>query len=183
MTFKINQKMLRLMILVSLFFSKNILVLALLKDTEQPIHIDSAQQFLNIQSNSVIFTGNVLVRQGTIEIHADKIIVIRPYGKKNREIIEGYGNPVIFYQMQDNGKPINCYGNTLRYELEKDFITIKGHALLKQTDSSIKGDTITYMFKQQYMEAFSDKGKHVTTVLFPDKWKDKKTNIDTPMQR
>ncbi|MDN5987045.1 MAG: lipopolysaccharide ABC transporter substrate-binding protein LptA, partial [Hafniaceae bacterium] len=61
----------------------------------------------------------------------------------------------------------------LRYELDKDFVILTGDAFLKQVDSSIKGDKITYLVKQQQMEAFSDKGKRVTTVLIPSQLQDK----------
>ncbi|VEB02771.1 LptA, protein essential for LPS transport across the periplasm [Klebsiella pneumoniae] len=51
------------------------------------------------------FTGNVVVTQGTIKINADKVVVTRPGNEKGKEVIEGFGNPATFYQMQDNGKP------------------------------------------------------------------------------
>jgi len=75
--------------------------------------------------------------------------------------------------MQDNGKPVSGHGQKLRYELDKDFVILTGNAFLQQVDSSIKGDKITYLVKQQQMEAFSDKGKRVTTVLIPSQLQDK----------
>jgi lipopolysaccharide export system protein LptA len=37
----------------------------------------------------------------------------------------------------------------------------------------VKGDRITYLVQQQQMQAFSDKGKRVTTVLVPSQLQDK----------
>ncbi|MDR8274069.1 lipopolysaccharide transport periplasmic protein LptA, partial [Acinetobacter baumannii] len=71
-------------------------------DTDQPIHIESDQQSLDMQGNVVTFTGNVVVTQGTIKINADKVVVTRPGNEKGKEVIEGFGNPATFYQMQDN---------------------------------------------------------------------------------
>lgn len=147
--------------------------LAVTGDTDQPIHIDSAQQSLDMQGNVVTFTGNVVVTQGTIKINADKVVVIRPSGQQGKEVVEGYGNPVTFYQMQDNGKPVSGRGQKLRYELEKDYVILTGNAYLEQLDSNVKGDKITYLVKQQQMEAFSDKGKRVNTVLIPSQLQDK----------
>lgn len=172
MKFKTNNKILSLIIAGSLI-AASAPVLALTGDTEQPIHIDSAQQSLDMQGNTVTFTGDVVVTQGTIKINADKVVVIRPNGAQGKEVVEGYGNPVTFYQMQDNGKPVSGHGQKLRYELDKDFVILTGDAFLKQVDSSIKGDKITYLVKQQQMEAFSDKGKRVTTVLIPSQLQDK----------
>ncbi|MDR8320180.1 lipopolysaccharide ABC transporter substrate-binding protein LptA, partial [Acinetobacter baumannii] len=47
---------------------------------------------------------------------------------------------------------------------------------LEQLDSNIKGDKITYLVKEQKMQAFSDKGRRVTTVLVPSELQDKSGN-------
>ncbi|MDN5450295.1 MAG: lipopolysaccharide ABC transporter substrate-binding protein LptA, partial [Enterobacterales bacterium] len=64
MKFKTNNKILSLIIAGSLI-AASAPVLALTGDTEQPIHIDSAQQSLDMQGNTVTFTGDVVVTQGT----------------------------------------------------------------------------------------------------------------------
>ncbi|KAA8999232.1 lipopolysaccharide ABC transporter substrate-binding protein LptA [Affinibrenneria salicis] len=147
--------------------------MALQGDTSQPIHIDSAQQSLDMQGNTVTFSGNVVVKQGTIEIKADKVVVTRAQGDKGQEVIEGFGNPVTFYQMQDSGKPVKGHAQKMRYELANDFVVLTGNAYLEQLDSNVKGDRITYRVKLQQMEAFSDKGNRVTTVLVPSQLQDK----------
>ena len=88
-------------------------------------------------------------------------------------MIDGYGNPATFYQMQDNGKPVKGRASKMHYELQNDFVVLTGNAYLEQLDSNIKGDKITYLVKEQKMQAFSDKGKRVTTVLVPSQIQDK----------
>lgn len=140
---------------------------ALKDDTNQPINITSAQQSLDMTGNVVTFTGDVIVKQGTIDIRADKVVVTRPESEKGKEVVEAFGNPVKFYQLQDNGKPVKGHGQKLRYELENDFVDLTGNAYLEQLDSNVQGDRITYKVKEQKMEAFSNKGKRVTTILVP----------------
>lgn len=167
---------LRRAVIASSLFAASLPALAVTGDTNQPIHIDSEQQSLDMQGNTVTFTGNVVVKQGTIEVKADKVVVTRPaQGTQGQEVIEGFGNPVTFFQMQDNGKPVKGRAQHVRYELAKDFVTLTGNAYLEQLDSNVKGDRITYLVKQQQMEAFSDKGKRVTTVLVPSQLQDKGT--------
>ena len=48
-----------------------------------------------------------------------------------------------------------------------------GNAYLEQLDSNITGDKITYVVPTQQMQAFSDKGKQVTTVLLPSQLQEK----------
>jgi lipopolysaccharide export system protein LptA len=48
------------------------------------------------------------------------VVVTRPGGEQGKEIIDGYGNPATFYQMQDNGKPVKGRASQMHYELAKD---------------------------------------------------------------
>ncbi|ADO46774.1 lipopolysaccharide ABC transporter substrate-binding protein LptA [[Enterobacter] lignolyticus] len=175
MKFKTNKLSLKLA-LTSVLLAASLPALALTGDTDQPIHIESDQQSLDMQGNVATFTGNVIVTQGSIKINADKVVVTRPGGEKGKETIDGYGNPATFYQMQDNGKPVKGHSSKMHYETANDFVVLTGNAYLEQLDSNIKGDKITYLVKEQKMQAFSDKGKRVTTVLVPSQLQDKGNN-------
>ena len=87
-----------------------------------------------------------------------------------------------FYQMQDNGKPVKGHASHMHYELAKDLVILTGNAYLEQLDSNIKGDKITYLVKEQKMQASSEKGKRVTTVLVPSQLQDK-NNGQAPAQK
>ena len=143
MKFRTNKLSLKIA-LAGALLAASLPALAKTGDTDQPIHIESDQQSLDMQGNVVTFTGNVVVTQGTIKINADKVVVTRPGNEKGKEVIEGFGNP--------------------------------GNAYLEQLDSNIKGDKITYLVKEQKMQAFSDKGRRVTTVLVPSELQDKSGN-------
>ncbi|WP_440866846.1 lipopolysaccharide ABC transporter substrate-binding protein LptA [Symbiopectobacterium purcellii] len=166
--------------IASALLAASLPALAVTGDTSQLIHIDSAQQSLDMQGNTVTFTGNVTVKQGTIDVKAEKVVVTRPQGSQGQEVIEAFGNPVTFYQMQDNGKPVKGRAQKVRYELAQDKITLTGNAYLEQLDSNVKGDRITYLVKQQQMEALGDKGGSVTTVLVPSQLKEKNGKAAAP---
>ena len=168
MKFRTNKLSLKIA-LAGALLAASLPALAKTGDTDQPIHIESDQQSLDMQGNVVTFTGNVVVTQGTIKINADKVVVTRPGN-------EGVGNPATFYQMQDNGKPVKGRASKMRYELQNDYVVLTGNAYLEQLDSNIKGDKITYLVKEQKMQAFSDKGRRVTTVLVPSELQDKSGN-------
>ncbi len=172
MKFRTNKLSLKIA-LAGALLAASLPALAKTGDTDQPIHIESDQQSLDMQGNVVTFTGNVVVTQGTIKINADKVVVTRPGGDSNKMVIEAFGNPVTFYQMQDNGKPIKGRGSKLRYEMANELVTLTGNAYLEQLDSNITGDKITYVVPTQQMQAFSDKGKQVTTVLLPSQLQEK----------
>ncbi len=83
MKFKTNKLSLNLMLAGSLL-AASIPAFAVTGDTEQPIHIDSDQQSLDMQGNVVTFTGNVVMTRGTIKINADKVVVTAPAANRER---------------------------------------------------------------------------------------------------
>lgn len=148
-------------------------------DTSKPIYIDSTAQEFDMQTNTVIFTGSVNLIQGTLKLKADKVLVKRPNGEEGAEIVEAYGNPALFDQVLDNGKPVHGQAQILIYDVKKDLLTMKKKALLKQVDSQINGEVITYEIEKQKLKAQSKKknGERVTTILTPTK--KKKESSDT----
>ncbi|CAG21559.1 lipopolysaccharide transport periplasmic protein LptA [Photobacterium profundum] len=140
---------------------------ALSNDTEQPIYIDSDNQELDIQKNIVTFTGNVILRQGSIDIRADKVVITRPNGQDGQETIDAYGKPATFHQIMDDGKPIDGASLKMRYETAIDFLKMTDEAILIQEGSEIQGNVITYKIDEQRLVAESGKTKRVTTILQP----------------
>lgn len=104
------------------------------------------------------------------------MVVIRS-GDKGAEVMTAYGNPATFFQILDNGKPVNAHGNSIRYELKNRLVTITGNGQLKQEDSQVTGDLIRYDIVKQKMIAES-KGptQRVKTVFLPDQVE----NFDKP---
>ena len=147
---------------------------ALRGDTDQPINIDSGSQSLDMDNNVVIFTDNVLITQGSIRITANRVTITRQEGKK--ETIEASGSPVTFQQTLDNGKPVNGKASNVHYDLGSEFLTLIGNAELKQLDSFIKAERITYDVKKQQLKATSSGKSRVKTVLIPTQLQDNKQN-------
>lgn len=151
---------------------------ALKDDTNQPINIVSDNQSLDMENSIVTFTDNVKITQGSILIKADKVIITRPpenSGKK--ETIEAFGKPVTFHQLLDDGKPVDGRANRVHYDLGAEFLSLTGNAELKQLDSKINSDKITYDVKKQQLKASSDSTSRVRTVLIPNQLNENKKNI------
>ncbi|WP_233141987.1 lipopolysaccharide transport periplasmic protein LptA [Aggregatibacter actinomycetemcomitans] len=141
---------------------------ALKDDTNKPINIVSDNQSLDMTSRVVIFTDNVVITQGSIVVKANKVIITRPEeNSKKKDTVEAFGNPVTFHQVMDDGKPVDGKANKVFYDLGTEFLTLTGNAELKQLDSKINGNVITYDVKKQQLKANGSSGSRVTTVLIP----------------
>ncbi|UJF19585.1 lipopolysaccharide transport periplasmic protein LptA [Vibrio sp. SS-MA-C1-2] len=140
-------------------------------DTEQPIQIDSATQKLDMASNTVTFTGDVVLTQGSILMKADHVVVTRSSGEAGAQVMEAFGNPATFQQQQDNGKLIHGEAEKLRYQVSEELLEMFTKALLVQEDSQISGDKISYRIDKRELVAKGDKkqGERVTTILTPAK--------------
>ncbi|MGP1924775.1 MAG: lipopolysaccharide ABC transporter substrate-binding protein LptA [Arsenophonus sp. NEOnobi-MAG3] len=159
--------------LTSSIFILNLPAIALKSDFQQPIQIYSVKQSLDLKKNITTFTENVIIEQGSIDVRADKIIITRPNGNTKKIIIEAYGRPATFYQLQDDGKQLKGHSDKICYEMEKELVILTGNAYLEQGDSNIKSEKITYLVLSKQMKAFSDKGKRVTTILLPSQLQEK----------
>ena len=107
---------------------------ALQSDSEQPINITSATQEADLNKNIAIFTGDVVITQGSIEIHADRVEVYKavPEKKQTTHII-AYGKPATFHQVQDDGKPVDALGKKLAYDVDRKVVDIVGDSTARST--------------------------------------------------
>ncbi len=168
---KINKKLLLVSTLLLSFSS-----VALESDYEQAIHVSSLTQHAKMKENTVVFSQQVLLTQGSIKISADKLTVIRD-PKTNHEIMIADGNLATFYQTQDDGKPLNAQAKSIRYDVGKGKITLSGNAQVKQLDSQINGSEIVYSLTSEELTVNTGSGENerVSTVFLPAQFeKDKK---------
>ncbi|MBV7387041.1 lipopolysaccharide transport periplasmic protein LptA [Pasteurellaceae bacterium TAE3-ERU1] len=142
---------------------------ALKDDTQQPINISSDNQSLDLEHNVVTFSDNVVITQGSILIKAGKVTITRPgeNDKNGQEKVAAYGSPVTFQQQLDNGKIIHGRANQVNYDVGAQFLKLTGNAQLKQEDSQIDAQIITYDVQKQQMIAKNNGKGRVKTVLYP----------------
>ncbi|MFT4836659.1 MAG: lipopolysaccharide export system protein LptA [Psychromonas sp.] len=155
--------------------------MALESDFDQPIHVSSVSQHVTMKNDRVVFQDDVLLTQGSINLTADKLTVIR--GKEsNQEIMIAEGKVATFYQTQEDGKPIDAEANTIRYDVAKAQVTLTGNAQVKQLKSQINGSKIIYLMKKEELTVSNDgKETRVTTVFLPAQF-DKK-NTEKPPEK
>ena len=142
--------------------------LALKSDTQQPVYINSDTQQVDMQSNQVTFKGNVSLRQGSINIDADRVVVTRDPKTESIKQIQAFGKPATFSQLMDDGKTLSGQANELDYRISTDELTMKGQAQLKQDGNTIQSSSIRYQIGQQKLVADSSDNERVTTILQPN---------------
>jgi len=141
---------------------------ALPEDRQQAIEIQSHEAIREEAKGLTVYSGDVLIRQGTIEIAADKVTVIN----KGNQVVEivCVGKPARYQQLpKADGTLVVARGNTIQYNLENDMILLLENASLVQEEATLTGERIEYDLKQEVIRAKGGKesGKERIRMVIP----------------
>jgi len=117
-------------------------VQALQADKDQPIMVEADSAEINDGTGVSTYQGQVVIRQGSIKIQADKVQVHQKKGKSRRVVAEGA--PVKFEQQPDEGKRVKGEAKRAEYEMDGEILHLIGEAMLQQGSDSFRSDRITY---------------------------------------
>ena len=146
-------------------------VWALQSDQNQPISIEADNGVVDQGKQVTVFSGNVVVKQGSIDIRASKIEVSR--SSDSNQVMVATGSPVTFKQQLDAGKGwVNGQAQKVTYQSSSGLITLSGAAKVQRGGDLVQGNSITYNTKTEIYTAAGDKaasgsGRRVTVILQP----------------
>lgn len=140
---------------------------ALPDDKDQPIQLKADSAEINDSKKVSIYLGNVFLKQGSMEIRADKVTVYSDdEGVKEMVAI---GQPVKFRQQSKVNEPFTK-GSALQleYYADKDLAIFIEQAKLIQDGDSFSGDRIEFEIENEIVTATSkNKGSQVEMFLPP----------------
>jgi lipopolysaccharide export system protein LptA len=122
-------------------------------DREKPINYSANAGDVNYQTKIGTLTGNVIITQGTLTIHADKVVLKQ--NPDNSMSASAFGNPVTFRQKRDGlDEYFEGYAQRAEYDGSKQFLELFDRALLRRGQDEIRSNYITYnaateMFKAE----------------------------------
>ena len=133
----------KLALLLALFLAP-LRLAALEEDQEQPLYLEADSAELDEARSLSIYTGNVFVKQGTMEVRGDQVTVHHDPERKPKFII-AIGAPAT-YQQQSEGDEELVEAEALRMEYDKvkDEITLINQAVLFQGEDTFRSDRIVY---------------------------------------
>lgn len=154
-------------ILLSSVFALN--AQAMPEDANQPIHISADKASMNDNTGMTVYTGNVMVTQGSMKLEGARIEMRR--GKTGGiSTIVTTGSPARLQQRPSQDKPItHAYGKRMIYHVNNKKITIEQDARVEQGKDVFTGQRIIYNMQTSVVNAFSsDDGSHrVEMVIQP----------------
>ena len=116
---------------------------ALNSDREKPIQIEADQADINDNTGISVYTGNVIVVQGSLKITA-QILTVYSKEKVFTKMIST-GNPATFRQRPEGkDEDVTGKGKRIEYFASRDTAYFYDNATLEQADSTFKSDRIAY---------------------------------------
>lgn len=155
------------------------------KDLTQEITIKSKRQSADLKNKIASYLEDVNISQGSIAITADIVQVFSKTKADTGEKLDTYlakGKPALFQQQLEDGSLISLQANEIKYQPDRNLITVSGNAEVKQAGSRVTGEIITYNTLSEKLEAESSSENSVTTVLQPAQIKAQQEKSDTRKQ-
>lgn len=130
-------------------------------DRDKPIEIEADTVTVNDAKKVSVYTGNVIVTQGTLLIKADKLVVRED--ESGFQHSSSYGSPTTFKQKRE-GKDEYMEGAAQRIEYDgrMDKVQLFTKAWVKRADDIVHGDYIMYDANAEYSEVIGGGPKSAT---------------------
>ncbi|MEY3218689.1 MAG: lipopolysaccharide transport periplasmic protein LptA [Pseudomonadota bacterium] len=122
---------------------------ALSTDRNQTLQIEADSAQLDNIKGFTVYSGNVIVNQGTLQLFADKVTLTYNTEKQVESIIaEGNGQVVRFKQTLDNKEEVRAQSKKMEYFAKNDTLHLKQDAQIWRSKDTISGQHIVYDAKK-----------------------------------
>ncbi|RUO80116.1 lipopolysaccharide transport periplasmic protein LptA [Idiomarina tyrosinivorans] len=141
------------------------------QDFTKPIHVSANQEELDIKSNTLVLTDNVVVTQGSLLIKADKLEASGSDDAEHADTFIARGTPALYEQTLEDNSRIRAQAETIIYYQSKQLVIMEGDAVVEQGSSILRGERITHDLAAQkvLVEKGDSQQERVTTIFTPKK--------------
>lgn len=123
-------------------------------DRDQPIELEADTVSVNDAKKISVYTGNVILTQGTLQIKADKMIVREDQdGFQHSTCFGSPNNPTTFKQKRTGKNEwMQGSGQRIEYNGRMDKVQLYTNAWVKRGEDIVTGDYISYDANAEYAE-------------------------------
>lgn len=123
-------------------------------DRNKPVHLESDQVSIDDINQTSVFTGNVVLTQGTLVIRGAKIVVVQD--KNGFKHGTATGQLASFRQKREGlDEYVDGYGERIEYDTGSEIMEIFGQARVKRGQDDVRGEHITYNSKTEIFQVNS----------------------------
>lgn len=134
-------------------------------DREQPMAVTADRQSGGLGENdTLVLTGNVVIRQGSLDIAADRATVERSEGEIARIVLDG--QPVRMAQLTEAGEPVDARASRVIYTPGAETLLLSGQASVTQPRGTLEAETIRYNLDTGAIDSGGD-GNRIRMTIQP----------------
>jgi len=112
-------------------------------DRTKEIEIDSADIDGSLaETGDVRLSGEVQIRQGTLDIRADNAVLSRVRGEVSQVVFEGA--PASLKQIDDTGAPVSVRARKVTYRPASNEVQLEGGVEVDQPQGTLRGEQVRY---------------------------------------
>ena len=111
-------------------------------DAEQPVVVTAKRSEYSEAEQRQTLTGDVVIKQGSLLIHADKVIVYLKDGAMDR--VDANGEPATYQQLDEEGQLIEGESLLVKYNAATGQLVLIGKAKLRNPSQFLSGERIDY---------------------------------------
>lgn len=126
-------------------------LMALKDDVTKPVRINADTVVFNKSKGFAVYSGNVVIAQGSLQIKAWEIKIQAP--NNTIQQITAKGSPVQFQQTMDDGKVAKGKAKLVRYLVEQKQLYLDGGAELTQNNDKFSSQHIEYSTRTGELKA------------------------------
>lgn len=146
------------------------LAAALPQDKDQPIHITADKAVRDEKKGVTVYSGNVFMKQGSMELEADLLTIYHDTDNASRIVAQG--NPAKMRQLPEPDQGlVHAHAQTIHYFRTQDRVHLQTEARIEQDGDMVAGDSIDYLIDKQMFKAESSgnqEGAQVEVVIQPN---------------
>jgi len=142
---------------------------ALPEDRDKPIHITADKAIRDEKLGVTMYTGNVQMRQGSMELEADTLTIFHDEAQADKMIAKG--KPA---RMRQQPKPeqglVHAHAEEITYYRDEERVHLQTNAHIEQDGSQVSGNSIDYFIAKELVKAQADPandGDQVEVVIPP----------------
>ena len=106
----------------------------LVLDSDQPIAVNADSFLADLNGETGTYTGNVIVTQGRVRLHADQVKVTAPGGRASR--MEAQGHVIVD---SPSGQAV---GDAGIYDVAQKVLRLNGHVVLTKEANVMRGSAL-----------------------------------------
>lgn len=156
--------------LAAIFLLLSAHAFALPEDRNQPIKVDADHFDGNRAKNLFVYSGNVQISQGTLQIRAERVEV---HGTAEGEIqkVIAIGKPAHFQQqVQESQNPVKAKARRIEFRVNADELQLSGDAHVDRDGNTLSAEKIDYDLNSEQIQAKGQSGNgRVEMIWKPEK--------------